>query len=85
VGQLVNAVPIGALATNNAQAMVLTSTSGTPAASGALAPTSLTAASALLKENYPATLLFGSKLRKVPISLRFWPYVATTVKFFATA
>lgn len=85
VGQLVSAIPIGSLATDNAQAMVLTAVAGTPAAAGALAPASLTASKALLRENYPTTLLFGTKLRKVPISLRFWPYVSTQVKFFVTS
>lgn len=81
------ALPIGVLASDIAKAHVLTSIAGTPAASGVPAPSSLTATKALLKESYPAPLLFNSKLRKVPIMLRYWPYDAGSgfIKFFATA
>jgi hypothetical protein len=88
------ALPIGQLASNIAKPLVLTVTPGTPASSVAQggfglpnSPMTLTGPLALLKENFPAKLLFSSKLRKVPISLRFWPYAdgSSRIRFFSTS
>lgn len=74
------AAPVGRLASNMAQAMVLTAAANTPAAA---APATLTMSKALLAENNPARLLFNSMLRKVPIRLRAWPSETTgTVTWF---
>jgi|SRR5947209_6447683 len=61
---------IGRLASDLALPMVLTSTTGTPAAS---APATLTATKSLLASNNPARLLYNSKLRHVPCRLRVLP------------
>lgn len=63
-------VPVGILATDLAKAFVLTATAGTPAAA---TPATLTSSKALLREGFNGNLLFNSKLRRVPISLRFYP------------
>lgn len=82
LGLLVNAAnPIGVLASGLAKALVLTSTTGTPAAA---APATLTASKALLAENYPVKLLFDSRLREVPIRMRLYPYVSTDTIWFST-
>lgn len=64
------ATPVGQLASNVAHAFVLTSTAATPAVAS---PASLTGSLAVLSENANTRLLFSSKLRKVPIQLRFLP------------
>jgi hypothetical protein len=87
LGVLVNPgasnVPIGVLASALAKAFVMTSVAGTPAAA---TPATLTASLALLREGFPAALLFNSKLRRVPISLRFYPADAGggVIKHFVT-
>lgn len=85
LGTLVNSttLPIGVLATAIARTFIMTAVAGTPAAA---TPATLTTTQALLREGFPGSLLFHSKLREVPISLRFWPYDAGAgvVKFFAT-
>lgn len=76
LGLLANAAnPLGVLASNLAKALVLTSTTGTPAAA---APATLTASKALLAENYPVKLLFDSRLREVPVRMRLYPYTNST-------
>jgi hypothetical protein len=71
-----NKLPIGQLASNIAKPFGMTVAAGTPAnnvgAPGGLQ--TITANYALLRENFPAKLLFSSKLKKVPVSLRFYPY-----------
>lgn len=77
-----NKLPIGTLASNQALALVLTAAAGTPAAS---TPATLTASKALLAKNNNGRLLFNSKLREVPVRLRFFPTTSASVtKFFAT-
>lgn len=55
----------------HAQALVLTSTANTPAAS---APATLTASKSTLSENFPVELLFDSQARKIPVQLNLLPY-----------
>ena len=62
--------PIAQLFSNVAQAMVLSSTANTPAATS---PASLTASKSILAPNNPAKLLFNSTLRKVPVRLAVLP------------
>jgi hypothetical protein len=79
LGQLYNpnlaggGVPVGQLASNLAAVFALAVTAGTPAVNN---PNTLAATLAILRPGYPAKLLFNSKLREVPISLRFYPYNA---------
>jgi len=81
--QIGNLLPIGQLASNIAKAHVLTSTTGTPAASS---PATLTGPKALLAKNFNGKLLFNSKLRTVPVRLRYYPYQDGTsiLRFLAT-
>lgn len=74
---------IGRLGSAVAAAEVLTATTGTPAAT---APATLTAAAAILAPNFPATLLFDSRLREVPIRLLILPtdVGAGVIKWFTT-
>lgn len=53
-----------------AASMVLTSTASTPAASS---PASLTAARAILAPGFNVSLLFNSKLRRVPLRMKCLP------------
>lgn len=62
---------VARLASNVAAAHVLTATAGTPAAAS---PATLTASKAILAPNNPASLLFNSKLRTVPIRLALLLY-----------
>lgn len=66
---------IGRLASAVAAAMVLTSTSGTPAASS---PATLTGGAAILAPNFPAGLLYNSKARNVPVRLLLLPYIPSS-------
>ena len=61
---------IGRRWTDVAQAMVLTSTAGTPAAA---APTSLTASLTIVSPNSNTDLSFTSKVREVPVKLTLIP------------
>lgn len=73
-GQMVVATnPIGIRASDVASAAVLTSTPNTPAAA---APATLTATYAILAPGQQSTLLFNSKLRRVPIFLQLLPYTS---------
>lgn len=75
MGLLANATyPIARLASANAQPMILTSTTGTPAATS---PATLTAASSLLAPGYNPRILFDSRLRHVPIRLALLPYTSS--------
>jgi hypothetical protein len=65
--------PIGIRASDVASAVVLTSTPNTPAAT---APATLTATYAILAPGQQSTLLFNSKLRRVPIFLQLLPYTS---------
>jgi hypothetical protein len=83
-----NKTPVGTLATDLARAFVMTGVSGTPAVTAGTpyGPATLTITKALLRENYPVELLFNSKLKEIPISLRAWPVDAGSgvIKFFTT-
>lgn len=83
IGQLYSAAnPIGRLATAAGAALVLTAVANTPAAA---TPASLTAAVALLAENYDVRLLFDSQLRPVPIRMQLFPQdSAGTGTWFST-
>lgn len=70
---------VGTLLTAYDAALVLTKISGTNAS-----PTSLTAAQAILAPNYPLRMLFGSRLRRVPIQFQLLPYVSTGTRWFST-
>lgn len=78
-----NNTPGGILASDLAKAFVLTATAGTPASA---TPATLTATKALLAKNYSSRLLFNSRLREVPVRLRFYPYDAGSalIRFFST-
>ena len=78
---ITSSVPIATLASTVAKPIVLTSTTGTPAAT---APASLTAPLALLAPNYAAKLLFDSRLRVVPIRLQLLPSTTTGVTTWFT-
>lgn len=69
------AKPLGDFASNNAPALVLSSTANTPAAA---APATLTASKAWMAENYNPKILLDSRLREVPIRLIFLPYLSTS-------
>lgn len=77
------AKPLGDFASNNAQALVLTSTANTPAAA---APATLTALKAWMAENYNPKILLDSRLREIPIRLIFLPYLSATdeIRFSTT-
>lgn len=76
MGQMVTTLnPIGIRASDVASALVLTSTPNTPAAA---APATLTATYAVLAPGQQSTLLFNSKLRRVPIFLQLLPYTASS-------
>ena len=71
---------IGRLDSNIAQAVVLTSTAGTPAAA---APASWTGSKCILGENNNVEWVYDSSNRETPIGFRVYPYDATgTVKFW---
>lgn len=73
-GQLATtAAPIGRLASDMSQALVLTSTANTPAAS---VPATLTATKALVANGWSTKLLFDSRLREVPMRMQFYPYTS---------
>lgn len=77
---LTAAAPMGRLASDVAQAMVLTAAANTPAAA---APATLTAPKSILAPNQSARLLFSTKLRKVPVRLQLLPTLsAGTVVWF---
>jgi hypothetical protein len=77
------ALPIGRLASDVAQALVLTALANTPAATAA-DPATLTASKALLAPNFDARILFDSRFRSVPIRLQLLPYVSTNTLWFTT-
>lgn len=74
---------VGRRGSDIAAAHVLTVIAGTPAVGN---PNSLTATKALLAENSNLRLVFTSKLRRVPLRLRYLPdTVSGNVTWFATA
>lgn len=75
--------PIGRLASNVAQAVVLTATANTPAAAS---PATLTGSKSILAPGQQGTLKFTSKLRRVPIFLQLLPTdtTGTTIWFSTT-
>lgn len=70
---------IGRLGSDIAQALVLTATAGTPAAT---TPATLTASKALLAPNANPRILFNSELRRVPLRFALLPYDSSGIKFF---
>lgn len=69
---------IGTLGTDSydgAQALVLTATAGSLAASNG--PATLTANKAVMAENFPVDLAFNPQLREIPLALDLMPYVST--------
>lgn len=64
---------IGRLGSDIAQALVFTSTAGTPAAS---TPATITAAKAIIAPNWNVRLLYGPTLRMVPIRQILLPYTS---------
>lgn len=81
-GILQNAAnPIGRLATDHANAVVLTATASTPAAAS---PATLTASECKISEGFNVDLIFDSRARDVPIRFRLFPYLSTNVIFFST-
>lgn len=74
LGQMTGSgAPIGRLASSVAKALVLTAVAGTPAATS---PATVTAANAVLAPGQNGSLLFNSKLRRVPIFLAMLPYTS---------
>lgn len=70
---------IARLDSNIAGILIFTSTTGTPAVS---APATMTASLACLAENFDLQWALHSKLRKMPIRWRLYPYSDTVIKFF---
>lgn len=75
------AMPIAVLASSIAKPLILTATANTPAAA---APATLTAPLALLAFNYPAKLLYDSRLRTLPIRLQLLPSTTANVTSWFT-
>mgnify|MGYP000988842600 CR=1 FL=1 len=76
------ATPIGRLASDIAQSLVLTSTASTPAAA---TPASLTATKAIVPPNFSVDLLYDSRLREVPVQLVFLPVASGGTVTWVTA
>lgn len=74
---------IGRLGYGISTALVLTAIAGTPAASS---PASLTATRAILAPGFNTRLLFGPKLRTVPLRFQLLPYLVggTSPGWFST-
>lgn len=70
----------GLLATDLASASVLSATAGTPAAN---APASLVASKSLVAPGQNSQLRYQSRLRKVPVRLRLYPYISSIVQFYS--
>lgn len=77
------ALPIGRLASDVAQALILTALANTPAAVGAAYAT-LTASKAILAPNFDVRILFDSRFRSVPIRMQLLPYLSTNNLWFTT-
>jgi hypothetical protein len=76
------AKPAGLLASDQALALVLTSTANTPAAA---APATLTASKAWIAPNYNPRIILDSRLREVPIRMQLFPYAsASDIILFST-
>lgn len=67
--------------TDTAGILVLTATTGTPAATS---PATLTATYAILQEDFDVSLLFGPEQREMPFRFRIYPYSSSGIKFFTT-
>lgn len=63
-----------------AAATVLTAVSGTTAAA---APATLTASQSIIAEDLNMELVYASKERYVPLTLRLYPYSSTGIKWFS--
>lgn len=70
---------IAVLDSATAKVLVLTATASTPAASS---PASMTATYTILAENFDVKWALDSKLRKMPLRFRVYPYLDTVIKFF---
>lgn len=70
----------GVLLSSYSQALVLTAVAGTSASS---APASLTFTNCVLAPGHNLRLLFGSRLRNVPLRMLALPYVSTSARFFS--
>lgn len=68
---------VGTLLSSFAAALVFTAVTGTTAT-----PATVTADKAVLAPNFPIRLLFGSRLRNVPLRFQFLPYLDTGVDYF---
>jgi hypothetical protein len=68
----------GVLASTYAAALVMTAVAGTNAT-----PASLTFNKAVIAPGFSTRLLFGSRLRNVPIRFLMLPYEATGNRFFS--
>ena len=73
---------VGRLLTAVDAALVLTAVAGTSASA---TPATITATNAVLAPNFPVRLLFGSRLRNVPIRFQLLPYTDSgAIKWFVT-
>lgn len=70
---------IARLDTDVCGVIILTATSSTPAASS---PATMTATYSILAENFDVRWALTSKLRKMPLRFRVYPYLDTAIKFF---
>lgn len=76
------ATPIGRLASDIASSLVLTSTTGTPAAA---TPATLTATKAVIPPGFSTDILYDSRLREVPVQLALLPVNSSGTVTWATA
>lgn len=73
---------VGRRATDLALACVMTSTASTPAAS---TPATMTFTYAIMHEGVPVDLLFGPRVRNVPVRYRILPYANSGAATYFTA
>jgi hypothetical protein len=64
------------------QALVLTAQTGTPAAT--TGPATITASKAYLAENFPIRYFLDSMLRSLPMRMRLYPFIASSVTYHYT-
>lgn len=67
----------GVLLSGVAKALVLTAVAGTTAT-----PATITANKAVLAPNFPVRMLFGSRLRNVPLRFQLLPFLDTAVNYW---
>lgn len=81
------ALPVGLLATDLAQSLVLTATANTPAVAAATGKNiinTLTASKCTLPTDAESEIFFDSRLREIPIELQVWPQTSGGNVVFAT-